>query len=160
MKKIIAVATCFLILSAADIFAAGDYRLTVKLQEFSFADGKPVDLKEVLSDAAGLGQLTAGEIEFLHRTRVSTGGTIEEEVQIGKTDAKMSYVLGTEKEGAISVTVSIQLTETVAVKDGVPIKSVRSVKTTIDCPIGQEIKCGGGAAGGNKVSLFTIIVTK
>lgn len=161
MKKVIAVASGLLIFTATNLFAIESYRLTVKLQEFSRPDGKPADLKEVQSDPAKLGKLTAGAIRFLHRTSISPSGTIQEEVQIGKTEAKVSYTLREKKDGRISVTVSVELMETVAVKNGVPLKSTRSTTTTIDCPIGQEIPLGGiSDAGSKEFSCFTIIVTK
>lgn len=161
MRKVVAASMGLLILMAANLCAGGDYVVTVKLQEYSRPDGTAIDIKEVASDPAGLARLTAGEIRFLHRAKLPADGTTEEEMKIGKTEAKIRYKMSKEKNGKISVVVWVELAETTAVKEGVPFQSTRSVNTTIDCPIGQEIPLGGVASGGNNgISLFTVRVTR
>ena len=161
MKKIIAVVSGLLILTAANLLAAENYQMTVKLQEFSRPDGMPVNLKEdPLSDPAELGKLTAGEMLFLHRISMSADKAIQEEIQIGKTEAKVSYALREASGDIISVTVAIELSKTVAVENGVPVKSANSLNTMFACRLGQEKSISAGEAAGGRVRLLTIIVTK
>ena len=149
-----------MIWSAAGSLAAADYQITVKLQDFSNPDGSPVDLKQGISVQTVLGKLIPGDIWFMHRATLPTGGSVKEDVQIEKTEARVSYSLGEEKEGKISVTIAINVTKVVNVKDGVSIKSTRSVDTIVNCPIGQEICMGGVQQEGKKINLFTISVAK
>lgn len=171
-RKIVhAIISGLLIWSTAGSLVAADYHVTVEMQDFSNPDNIPINLKQGAPDQTVLKKLIPGNIWFIHRATLPTGGSVKEEVQIDKTEACISYSLGEEKEGKICITIAINVTKVVDVIDGVPLKKTRSMNTIIGCPIGQKICMGGSQTESKtcrdgvqqeekKISLSSISVTK
>jgi len=148
-----------MLFASVTVASAEDYKLTVKLQEFSSADGKPIEMKTVLSTPTAFKKLIPGDVVFMHKTAISADQELKDSVHIDSTDAQMSYKAGKEEDGLVNVTVEVTISKVMTVRSGVPIKSTQSVKTTIKCAVGQDTAIGGSCGTQDKtIKIFVITV--